>query len=94
MASHMAPPEQQGSCPAATWIPTLVRNPIRTVPGQEIRQEPEPGQPGQQQQPAREQGHEPGQPDVLRRASGRQPGEGRADYGRSGGVRGDDDMAR
>ena len=32
--------------------------------GQEIRQEPEPGQPGQQQQPAGEQGREPGQPDV------------------------------
>ena len=34
--------------------------------GQEIRQEPEPGQPGQQHQPASEQRRKPGQPDVLR----------------------------
>ena len=45
--------------------------------GQEIRQEPEPGQPGQQQQPAGEQGRQPGQPNVLRRASDREPGQGR-----------------
>ena len=59
-------PSMSGSCPAATRMPTPVRNPISTVRGQEIRQEPEPGQPGQQQQTSREQGREPGQPDVLR----------------------------
>ena len=62
--------------------------------GQEVCQEAEPGQPGQQQQPASEQGGEAGQPDVLRRASDRQPGEGRAKDGCGGGVRADDKVAR
>jgi hypothetical protein len=56
------------------------KEPDQHGPGQEIRQEPEPGQPGQQQQPAREQG--------------RQPGQGRAEDGRCGRIRADDEMAR
>jgi hypothetical protein len=62
--------------------------------GQEVRQEPEPGQPGQQQQSASEQGRQPGQPDVVWRTSDRVPGQGRAEYGHGGGVRADDKVAR
>ena len=58
--------------------------------GQEVRQEPEPGQPGQQQQAAGEQGGKPGQPDVLRRADDRITGKGRTEDGSGGGVRTDD----
>ena len=61
--------------------------------GQEVRQEPEPGQPGEQQQPTGEQGREPGQLDVSRRPGGREPGEGRGEDGRGGGVRADDEVA-
>jgi hypothetical protein len=44
--------------------------------GQEIRHEPEPGQPGEQEQPADQQGRHPGQPDVSLRPGHRQAGEG------------------
>jgi hypothetical protein len=61
--------------------------------GQEVRQEAEPGQPGQQQQSAGEQRGEPGQLDVFRRSGGRQPGEGGSENGCGGGVRADGEVA-
>jgi hypothetical protein len=87
-------PEHVGELPGSHLDADAGEEPDQEGAGQEIRQEPEPGQPGQQQQPAREQGREPGQPDVLLRASGREPGQGRAEYGRGGGVRADGEMAR
>ena len=62
--------------------------------GEEIRQEPEPGQPGQQQQRAGEQGCEPGQPDVSLRPGDREPGQRGGEDGGGGRVRADDEMAR
>ena len=87
-------PQHVGELPGSHLDTDAGEEPDQDGPGQEIRQEPEPGQPGQQQQPASEQGREPGQPDVLRRADGREPGQGRAEYGRGGRIRADDEMAR
>ena len=87
-------PEHVGELPGSHLDTDAGEEPDQDGAGQEIRQEPEPGQPGQQQQPAREQGRQSGQPDVLRRVGGREPGQGRAEYGRGGRVRADDEMAR
>ncbi len=87
-------PQHVGELPGGDLDTDAGEEPDQDGPGQEIRQESEPGQPGQQQQPAREQGHESGQPDVLLRASDREPGQGRAEYGRGGGVSADNEMAR
>ena len=62
--------------------------------GEKIRQEPEPGQPGQQQQRAGEQGCQPGQPDVSLRPGDREPGQRGGEDGGGGRVRADDEMAR
>ena len=87
-------PSMSGSCLAATWMPMPARNPTRTVRDRKFARKPEPGQPGQQQQDAREQGREPGQPDVLRRARDRMAGDGRAEDGSGGGVCADDKVTR
>ena len=52
--------------------------------GKEIRQEPQPGDPGQQQHPPGQQRRQPRQPDVLRRPGHRQPGQ-RGGQDRGGG---------
>src|SRR5438105_13270620 len=54
-------PNMSGSWLTATWMPTPVRNPDQHGARQEVREESEPDQPGQQQQPAGQQGGEPGQ---------------------------------
>ena len=87
-------PQHVGELPGGHLNPDASEESQQDGPGQEIRQEPEPGQPGHQQQPAREQRRQPGQPDVLRRARDRQPGEGRAQYGRRGRIRAHDEMPR
>jgi hypothetical protein len=87
-------PEHVWELPGSDLDADAGEEPDQDGAGQEVRQEPEPGQPGQQQQPVREQGRQPGQPDVLRRPSGREPGQGRGEDGRGGRIRADDEMAR
>jgi len=87
-------PQHVGELPGCHLDADAGEEPDQDGPGQEVRQEPDPSQPGQQQEAASEQGRKPGQPDVLRRAKDRDPGEGRANYGRGGGVRADDKVAR
>ncbi len=87
-------PEHVGELPGRHLDTDTGEESDQDGPGQEVRQEPEPGQPRQQQQPAGEQGCEPRQPDVLRRASDREPGQGRAEYGRRGGIGADDEVTR
>ena len=61
--------------------------------GQEVRQKPEPGRAGQQQQRADQQGRQPGQAHVLQRPDRRQAGErGREDDGGRR-VSGNDEVA-
>ena len=86
-------PSMSGSCPAATWMPTPVRNPTSTVPGQEVGQEAEPGQPGHEQHRAGQQGRQPGQPDVPLRTRRRETGERGGEYDRGRGIRGHHEVA-
>ncbi len=62
--------------------------------GQEIRQEAEPGDPGEQQHPSGQQSRQPGQPDVPLRSRHGQTGERGGEDGRGGRVRGHDQVAR
>ena len=77
----------------ATRTPNAGQESEQDGAGQEIGEESEPGQPGQEQQSAREQGGEAGQTDVPRRPGNRQPSEGRGEYGGGRRVGGDDEMA-
>jgi len=56
--------------------------------GQEVGQEAEPGQPGDQQQHAGQQGRQPGQPDVPLGAHCRETGECGGEDDRGRGIRG------
>ncbi len=82
--------EHVGQLPGGHLDADAGEEPDKDGAGKEIRQKPEPGQPGEEQQPAREQGREPGEPHVSRRTRDREPGKRRAEYGRGGGVRAHD----
>ena len=62
--------------------------------GQEVRQETEPGDPGEQQHPSGQQSRQPGQPDVLLRSRQGQTGQRGGEDGRGGRIRGHDQVAR
>ena len=92
-AARGTDPEHVRELPGSHLDADAGEEPDQHRAGQEIGQESEPGQPGQQQQPAGQQRCQPGQPHVFRRPSRRQPGQGRAEQGRGGGVRADDQVA-
>ena len=62
--------------------------------GKEIRQEPEPGQPGKQQHRPGQQGREPGQPDVSLRPGHRETGKRGGEYDGGSGIRGHHEVTR
>ena len=87
-------PQYVGKLPGRHLDTDAGEEPDQDGTRQEIRQEPEPGQPGQQQHPAGQQGREPGQPDVSLRPGDREPGQRGGEYDGGGGVRADDEMPR
>ncbi len=64
-------PSMPPTWPHATWIPTPVRNPMRTVREQEVGQEAETDESGQDQEHAGHQREEAGEGDVLGAARSR-----------------------
>ena len=87
-------PSMSGSCPAATWIPTPVRNPIRTVRDRKFARNPSRASRASSSSPPASRAASPASRTYCGDPSGREPGQGRAEYGRGGRVRADDEMAR
>ena len=87
-------PEHVGKLPGRHLDADAGQEPDQHGAGQEVRQEPEPGQPGEQQHRPGQQGREPGQLDVAWRPGHRETGQRGGEDDRGRGVRGHHQVAR
>ena len=87
-------PSMSGSWPAATWMPTPVRNPTSTVRDRKFARNPSLASRASSSIAAGEQGREPGQLDVALRPGHRETGKRGGEYDRGSGIRGHHEVAR